>query len=71
MLKKVCRTFMESQRDEYLKHQARQLELLEEQQDDMFEVDEKMIELENKIGDFEELTRDIPTGPKLRIGGKM
>ena len=53
VLKKLCRTFMHTQRDEYLEHQARQLELLEEQQDDMFEFDEKIIELEGKLDDMQ------------------
>ena len=43
MLKNLCKEFMKSQRTEHLVHQARQLELLEEQQDDMFEFDEKII----------------------------
>ena len=53
VLKKLCRTFMHTQRDEYLEHQARQLELLEEQQDDMFEFDEKIMELEGKLDDMQ------------------
>ena len=48
-LKKVCRKFIRSQKDEYLMHQARQLELFEEQQEDLMEFDDKMVELEVKI----------------------